>query len=145
MSDTAGGGESSGVGEPDGDSDAPRQGPALPEWDILEVTSEDGVPLSAKRPRVSEEEPGPEPVAEPVDVHEGRPAQTGPLQEDPAPLETGEALHGEDAAQELPVSGGVEEERHQDGNDEHEAPVEEGETRPEGDNGSADCPGEEPR
>nr|XP_040037239.1 telomerase Cajal body protein 1 [Gasterosteus aculeatus aculeatus]XP_040037240.1 telomerase Cajal body protein 1 [Gasterosteus aculeatus aculeatus]XP_040037241.1 telomerase Cajal body protein 1 [Gasterosteus aculeatus aculeatus]XP_040037242.1 telomerase Cajal body protein 1 [Gasterosteus aculeatus aculeatus]XP_040037244.1 telomerase Cajal body protein 1 [Gasterosteus aculeatus aculeatus] len=145
MSDTAGGGESSGVGEPDGDSDAPRQGPALPEWDILEVTSEDGVPLSAKRPRVSEEELGPEPVAEPVAVHEGRPAQTGPLQEDLVPLETGEAIHGKDAAQEVPVSGGVEEERHQDGNGGHEAPVEEGETRPEGDNGSADSPGEEPR
>ncbi|XP_037333772.2 telomerase Cajal body protein 1 [Pungitius pungitius] len=155
MSDSAGGGESGGVAgsvqDPDGDSDsdAPRQAPALPEGDILEEeeTSEDGEPSSAKRPRVSEEEPRPEPVGEPVDMHGERPAQTGPLQEDPAPAaqKTGEPDHSEDAVEEVPVGGGVEEEWPQDGHVGYEAPVEEGETKPEDDDGSADSPGAEQR
>ncbi|KAL6118767.1 wrap53 [Pungitius sinensis] len=153
MSDSAGGGESGGVAgsvqDPDGDSDAPRQAPALLEVDLLEeeVTSEDGEPSSAKRPRVSEEEPGPEPVGEPVDMHGERPAQTGPLQEDPAPAaqKTGEPDHSEDAVEEEPVRGGVEEEWPQDGHVGCEAPVEEGETKPEDDDCSADSPGAEQR
>ncbi|KAK9524568.1 hypothetical protein VZT92_016951 [Zoarces viviparus] len=153
MSDLAGSGESGGVAgtgqDAEADGEPPHQAPASPEGDRLEgeVTSEDGVPSSAKRPRISEEEPGLEQVAKPVGMHGETPAQTGLLQEDPAPPEqrTGEPLQPEDVGEELPESGGGEEEEcHQDGNGGHDAPLEEGETKPEelNDNGSADSPSE---
>ncbi|XP_075943100.1 telomerase Cajal body protein 1 [Anarhichas minor] len=154
MSDSAGSGESGGVAgagqDAEADGEPPHQAPASPEGDRLEgeVTSEDVVPSSAKRPRISEEEPGLEQVAKPVDMHGETPAQTGLLQEDPAPPEqrTGEPLQHEDVGEEAPESGGGEEEEcHQNGNGGHDAPLEEGETKPEeelNDNGSADIPSE---
>ncbi|KAM8900663.1 telomerase Cajal body protein 1 isoform 2-T4 [Spinachia spinachia] len=143
MSDSAGGGESSGVSgswqDGNGEGDAPHQAPAMPEGDILGGTSEEGVPSSAKRPRVSEEEPCPEPGAGADATHGERPAQTGPPQEDPAAQ--GQPVHSE----EMPLSAGVEEEGHQDGSDGYEAPREEGETKPQDHDGSAESPGEEQR
>lgn len=88
MSDTAGGGESGGaVQEAEADNEPPLQVPPLLEGDGLDVgeTSEEGVPPSAKRPRVKEEEPVPEQVAKPVKMHGETPAEAVSLQEDPAP------------------------------------------------------------
>lgn len=91
MSDSAGGGESGGVAgagqDAEADNEPPHLEPPLPEGDVkAEVgdTSEDGVPSSAKRPRMSEEEEGLEQVAKPVKMHGETPAQAGLLQEDPA-------------------------------------------------------------
>lgn len=133
MSDSAGEGE--GVGgvagtgpDAEADSEPPHQAPAPSEGDRLEVdvTSE---PLSAKRPKMSEEEQRLEPGA----VCEETPAETGSLQDDPAPpeLRTGEPLQCEE---EEPVSG------------EHDGPLGGGETTPEeeedDDHGAAESPSE---
>ncbi|XP_074479173.1 telomerase Cajal body protein 1 [Sebastes fasciatus] len=152
MSDTAGGGESGGaVQEAEADNEPPLQVPPLLEGDGLDVgeTSEEGVPPSAKRPRVKEEEPVPEQVAKPVKMHGETPAEAVSLQEDPAPpaQRTGEPLQCEDGPveEEVPISVGGEEECHQNGDRGHDAPLEEGEAKPEEEhNGSesADSPSE---
>ncbi|XP_054457447.1 telomerase Cajal body protein 1 [Anoplopoma fimbria] len=155
MSDSAGSGESGGVAgatqEAEADNEPPHQAPALHKGDDLEVevTSEEGVPSSAKRPRMSEEEQGLEQVAKSVILHEETPSYTSLLQEDPAPPAqiTGEPLQCEDGrvGEEEPVSGGGEEECHQNGDGGHDAHLDDGEAKPEEEhngNLSADSPSE---
>ena len=81
MSDSAGGGESGGVAgagqDAEADNEPPHLEPPLPEGDVkVEVgeTSEEGVPSSAKRPRMSDEEE----VVKPVEMHGVTPAQEDP-------------------------------------------------------------------
>lgn len=102
MSDSAGGGESGGVAgagqDAEADNEPPQQAPPLPEGDgleavVVEETSEDGTPPSAKRLRMSEEE---EQEPKPAKVLGETPAQTGFLQEDahqPAQGEVSAAVH----------------------------------------------------
>ncbi|XP_032400527.1 telomerase Cajal body protein 1 isoform X1 [Etheostoma spectabile] len=155
MCDSAGSGESGGVTgtgqDAEADNEPPHQAPPLPECDLLEVaqTLEEGVPTSAKRPRMSEEEEELERLDKPAKMHEETPAQAGLLQKDPASPEqnAGEPLQCGDnggAGREVPVSVGGEEECHQNGDGGLDAPLE-GEAKPEEEhNGiiSADSPGE---
>lgn len=92
MSDSAGSGESGGMAgagqDAEADNEPPQQAPPLPEGGGLEVgeTSEDGAPQSAKRARMSEEEPElEEAAAKPIEMHGETPAQGCLLQEDAAP------------------------------------------------------------
>ncbi|XP_032400528.1 telomerase Cajal body protein 1 isoform X2 [Etheostoma spectabile] len=153
MCDSAGSGESGGVTgtgqDAEADNEPPHQAPPLPECDLLEVaqTLEEGVPTSAKRPRMSEEEEELERLDKPAKMHEETPAQAGLLQKDPASPEQREPLQCGDnggAGREVPVSVGGEEECHQNGDGGLDAPLE-GEAKPEEEhNGiiSADSPGE---
>ncbi|XP_010737064.2 telomerase Cajal body protein 1 [Larimichthys crocea] len=153
MSDSAGGGESGGVAgagqDAEADNEPPQQAPPLPEGDgleavVVEETSEDGAPPSAKRLRMSEEE---EQEPKPAKVLGETPAQAGFLQEDAHPPAQ-ETLQCEEEDQEgegVPVSGGGKEECHQNGDAGHDAPFKEGETKPEEEhngNRSADSPSE---
>ncbi|XP_068444513.1 telomerase Cajal body protein 1 [Clinocottus analis] len=150
MSDSAGSGEGGGGGgvvagagpDAEADSEPPHQAPAPSLRPEVEVTSEDEVPLCAKRPRMSEEEQE-EQEAQPAGVHGETPAETGSLQEDPA-QRTGEPPQCEDAEEEEPIGVGGEEERHQEGDGGPDAPLEGGETTAEEEehsgNGSADDP-----
>lgn len=148
MSDSAGGGESgggAGVGQDsEADNEPPQQPSPLLPGDAGE-TSEEGPPSSAKRPRMSEENVGPEQVVEPVQRHEEIPAGAGVLQESPAQTAqgAGDLPQGEEESQngkDVIVIGG-EEECHQNGDEGHHASLE-GETKPEAHNGdgSADSP-----
>ncbi|TNN40241.1 Telomerase Cajal body protein 1 [Liparis tanakae] len=91
MSDSAGSGDGVGVAgtgpDAEADSEPPHQAPAPSEGDRLEA-DETSEPLSAKRPKMSEEEPRLEPGA----VCGETPAETGPLQDDPAPPELAHEL-----------------------------------------------------
>ncbi|XP_070786007.1 telomerase Cajal body protein 1 [Enoplosus armatus] len=151
MSDSAGSGESGGVAgtgqDAEADNEPPQQAPSLPEGDSLQVreASEEGAPPSAKRPRVSEGEQGLEQAAKPIRMHGETPAEADLLQEDPAPptQRTGATLQHEE--EEVAVSGGGEEECHQNGDGGRDAPFEEGEAKPEEEhngNRSADSPSE---
>uniref|UniRef100_A0A3Q0T0D5 Telomerase Cajal body protein 1 n=1 Tax=Amphilophus citrinellus TaxID=61819 RepID=A0A3Q0T0D5_AMPCI len=95
MSDSAGGGEGgggAGVGQDsEADNEPPQQPPPLLPGDAGE-TSEEGPPSSAKRPRMSEENVGPEQVVEPVQRHEEIPAGAGVLQGSPAQTAQGGVL-----------------------------------------------------
>ncbi|KAM7366093.1 hypothetical protein PAMP_015561 [Pampus punctatissimus] len=154
MSGSAANGESGGVAgagqDSEADNEPPQQAPPLPEGNSLEVgeTLEEGAPMSVKRPRLSEEAQGLEQAAKPVEMHGVTPAQAGLLKEDPAlpvqraPVKSEEGGRG---AQEVTVSEGGEEECRQNGDGGHDAPLEEGETKPEEEhnsNGSADSPSE---
>ncbi|XP_042368508.1 telomerase Cajal body protein 1 [Plectropomus leopardus] len=152
MSDSAGGGESgggvAGTGQDaEADNEPPHQAPPLPEGDNAEVgeISEEGVPPSAKRPRMSEEGEGLEQTAKDIEVHGETPAQK--VQEDtvlPAQREPQQCEEEGGVGEEVPVRGEVEEECRQNGDGEHQAPLEEGkEGKPEEEhNGSADSPSE---
>nr|XP_046235848.1 telomerase Cajal body protein 1 [Scatophagus argus]XP_046235850.1 telomerase Cajal body protein 1 [Scatophagus argus]XP_046235851.1 telomerase Cajal body protein 1 [Scatophagus argus] len=154
MSDSNGGGESGGVAgagqDTEADNEPPQQGPPLPEGDTSEVgvTSEEGVPPSAKRPRISEEGHGLEQVAQPIKMHGEIPAQAGLLQEHPVlPMPGIEPLQCKEESKEgekVPVSGGGEEECRQNG-DGGQHSLLEGGTKPEEEhngNRSANSPSE---
>lgn len=156
MSDSAGSGESGGVAgagqDAEADNEPPQQVLPSPEGDRLEgrESSVEGAPTSAKRARLSEEEQGLEQVAKPAKMHGETPAQPDWLHEDTAqPAQrTGEPLQCEEKGQEgedVPVSAGGEDECHENGDGGCEAPLEGGETKPEGEhngNGSADSAGD---
>ncbi|KAM7377523.1 hypothetical protein PAMA_014026 [Pampus argenteus] len=154
MSDSAANGESGGVAgagqDSEADNEPPQQVPPLPEGNSLEVgeTLEEGAPTPVKRPKLSVEDQGLEQAATPVEMHGGTPAQASLLKEDPAspaqiaPVQSEEGGRG---AQEVTVSEGGEEECRQNGDGGHDAPLEEGEMKPDEEhnsNGSADSPSE---
>ncbi|XP_076581655.1 telomerase Cajal body protein 1 [Chaetodon auriga] len=156
MSDTAGDGESGGAAgagqESEADNEPPQQASTLSEGDSIAVgdTSAEQAPPSAKRPRMNEEEQGLEQVEKPIMMHGETPAQAVLLQEDtspPAQMLGKEPLQCEEEGregEEVPVSGGGEEEYRQNGDAGHDAPLE-GETKPEEElngNRSADSPSE---
>lgn len=144
MCDSAGSGESGGVAgagqDADADSEPPHQAPPLPEDGSLDAgkAQEEEEPLSAKRPRMMEEEQGLE------QVH--RDTQADSLQEHPAQPATRESAQYEEEggeSEEVAV-GGREEECHHNGDGGHDAPLE-GETKPEEEHNSnraADSPSE---
>ncbi|XP_069570277.1 telomerase Cajal body protein 1 [Brachyistius frenatus] len=153
MSDSAGGGESGGGAgagagqDSEADNEPPQQvPPLLPEGGSLDAVeiSEEGPPLSAKRPRMSEEDQGLGQVVEPVQMREEMPAEAGFLQENPAPPAQSGLLQCEEEGQ-RGNEGTVTEEGegcHQNGDGEHDAALE-GETKPEEEhngNRSADSP-----
>ncbi|XP_071772365.1 telomerase Cajal body protein 1 [Centroberyx gerrardi] len=154
MSDSVGSGESGGVAgvgqDAEADNEPPQQMPPLPEGDSLEPreTPEEGACPSAKRPRLSEEEQDLGLTAEPLETHGETAAQAGLLQEDPAPPAQGAPLQCEEGCQGgegEAASAGCEVECHQNGDGGHDAPLEEGEAKPEEEqstNGSADSPSE---
>ncbi|KAF1380464.1 hypothetical protein PFLUV_G00164010 [Perca fluviatilis] len=154
MSDSAGSGESGGVTgagqDAEADNEPPHRAPPLPEGDRSEVaeTSEEGVPTSAKRPRLSEGGQELEQLDKPVKMHEETPAQAGLLRKDPASPAQREPLQCGDNGgieEEVPVSVGGEEECRQNGDGGLDAPLEEGEAKPEEEHDgirSADSPSE---
>lgn len=85
MSDTAGGGDGGGGGQDDGADNEPPQQALLPGEDSSGVgeKSEEGVPPSAKRPKMSDEDREQEPFEETAETCGETPEQTGScLQED---------------------------------------------------------------
>lgn len=143
MSDVAGSGDGGGVTGQDSeaDSEPPQPLPPVPEEGCLQVGEEreEGGPTSAKKPRLSEEQ-----KVDTLEIHEETPAQAF-IQEEHQTQREVLAGDGSQGAQEATKSGPAEEECHQNGNGKHDAPLEEGEAKPEDEpssNGSADSPSE---
>lgn len=148
MTDSGGGGESGGVAgtgqDAEADNEPPQQAPPSPEDDGLENPSEEEPP-SAKRPRLTDANLGLEQVTEALQMQGEAPALTGGQQENPASPKQRALLQceeGDQGAEEVVLSRGLQKECHQNGDGVHDK---EGETKPEQDqnsNGSADSPSE---
>ncbi|KAK2862748.1 hypothetical protein Q5P01_002281 [Channa striata] len=154
MSDSAGASDSGGVTgagqDAEADNEPPQQAPDVHDYDSLEAgePSEEGAPLAAKRAKISEVEKDLGQSAE-QDERPGETAgQTGLLQEEPASAaqKSGEPLLCEGESQgekDVDVSGGGEDQCHQNGDGGYEAVLEEGEEEEEHNaNGSTDSPTE---
>ncbi|KAM9836816.1 telomerase Cajal body protein 1 [Aulostomus maculatus] len=138
MSDAAGSSEGVTGQDSEADNEPPPQ--VLPEPEGGETQGEEEAPPAAKRPRLSDEEPGLDFVPIPIESHGDRPVQ-----------EESQRAHicseeGGSGVEEVTLSGGGEEECHQNGDGGHDdAPLEEGEMKAEEERnsyGSADSPSE---